>query len=103
VDYVCLSMRWSDPTSRARSSDDPLLANKAILDPYLTKHGYYKNLPNAKCVQLPLVYHRSLIAVFPSVGFSSCRLTRVRVSSSATEVCPLGSPGCRCRLGTVSG
>lgn len=33
---------------KARSANDPLLARKSILDPYMLKHGYYKDLPNAK-------------------------------------------------------
>ncbi|RXW16846.1 hypothetical protein EST38_g9007 [Candolleomyces aberdarensis] len=36
----------------ARSADDPLLAHKSILDPYMLKHGHYKNLPNANKLQL---------------------------------------------------
>ncbi|RXW19798.1 hypothetical protein EST38_g6061 [Candolleomyces aberdarensis] len=38
---------------KARSADDPLLANKDILDPYMVKNGHYKNLPNANKLRLP--------------------------------------------------
>ncbi|KAJ2911683.1 hypothetical protein MD484_g8732, partial [Candolleomyces efflorescens] len=37
---------------KARSSDDPLLLNKSLLDPYLNKRGYYKNLPKANSLHL---------------------------------------------------
>ncbi|KAJ2920428.1 hypothetical protein H1R20_g16665, partial [Candolleomyces eurysporus] len=43
---------------KARSADDPLLANKDILDPYMVKNGHYKNLPNANKLQLPAMNER---------------------------------------------
>ncbi|KAJ2924232.1 hypothetical protein H1R20_g12862, partial [Candolleomyces eurysporus] len=43
---------------KARSADDPLLMNKDILDPYMAKHGHYKNLPNANKLQLPAMNER---------------------------------------------
>ncbi|KAJ2934230.1 hypothetical protein H1R20_g2862, partial [Candolleomyces eurysporus] len=43
---------------KARASDDALLVNKAILDPYMLKHGYYKDLPNANKLQLYSVNER---------------------------------------------
>ncbi|KAJ2921955.1 hypothetical protein H1R20_g15137, partial [Candolleomyces eurysporus] len=40
----------------ARSSDDPLLARKSILDPYMVKHGHYNDLPKANALQLVSAY-----------------------------------------------
>ncbi|KAJ2918802.1 hypothetical protein MD484_g1635, partial [Candolleomyces efflorescens] len=37
---------------KARPSDDALLARRSILDPYMVKHGHYKNLPKSNPLQL---------------------------------------------------
>jgi hypothetical protein len=44
ISFLTLSLL----TYRARSSDDPFLSQKYILDPWMSKRGLYKNLPNAK-------------------------------------------------------
>ncbi|KAJ2915574.1 hypothetical protein MD484_g4826, partial [Candolleomyces efflorescens] len=43
---------------KARSSDDPLMSNRGLLDPYMVRHGYYKGLPNANGLQLASRYDR---------------------------------------------
>ncbi|KAJ2934227.1 hypothetical protein H1R20_g2867, partial [Candolleomyces eurysporus] len=64
---------------KAHSSDDPLLARQSILDPYMVKHGHYKNLPKANMLQLVSIHETqgldftdgSLTSLVPGLSISS--------------------------------